>query len=318
MNTNQTIILQQTIPTPLAGQRLDQALAKLFPEYSRTQLQHWIKAGFVTVDGLVSTQPRQKMTTGALITLHATLKLPTNWTAQDITLSIVFEDDDLIIVNKPAGLVVHPGAGNPDKTLVNALLHHNPTLATLPRAGIIHRLDKDTTGLLIITKNLPAHHALTQALKARDIKREYLALVKGAMISGGTIDAPIGRHSTQRTKMTVTPNGRSAITHYRILEKFPTYTYLHVELETGRTHQIRVHFNHIHHPVVGDPLYGKHITMPGKFNEAVKQALKQWQRQALHAFRLSFRHPITKKYNEFEVPLPQDFEQLLQTLRENE
>lgn len=317
MDINQNINLEHTISPELIGKRLDQALAQLFPQYSRTQLQEWIKEGCVKINHIVCTQPKHKVTSLALITLQTTLKSSKTWEAQQIDLNIIFEDSDVIIINKPPGLVVHPGAGNPDKTLVNALLHHDPTLATLPRAGIIHRLDKETSGLLIITKNLTAHHVFTEALKAREIKREYLALVKGRLISGATIDAPIGRHPTHRIKMAVTPQGRPATTHYRILERFSAYTYLHVELETGRTHQIRVHFNHIHHPVVGDPLYGKHITMPGKSDDAVKQALKHFQRQALHAYRLSFSHPLTEKKYLFEAPLPSDMANLLNTLREN-
>lgn len=316
MDSDQNIFLEQEITENLAGLRLDQAIARLFSSYSRSQLQNWIKQGHVKIDHKVCTITKQKVMTGQKVEIQLTLKPVENWCAQKISLDIVHEDSDIIVVNKPAGLVVHPGAGNPDQTLVNALLHHQPSLATLPRAGIIHRLDKETSGLLIIVKTLPAHHAFTEALKNHHIKREYLALVKGTLISGGTVNAAMGRHPSHRIKMAVIPRGREAITHYRVLERFAVHTFIQVELETGRTHQIRVHMNHIHHPVVGDPLYGNHMIVPSKFSEAVKLALKEFRRQALHAFQLTFTHPLTQQKLQFQAPLPTDMQNLLNLLRE--
>jgi len=233
---------------------------------------------------------------------------------QDIPLNIIHEDEALLVINKPAGLVVHPAPGNPDRTLVNALLHYCPALAELPRAGIIHRIDKDTTGLMVVAKTLTAHTQLVQQLQAREIKREYLALVKGEMISGSSIDQPIGRHPSQRTKMAVVGKGKPAITHYRIKQRFGHYTLLHVQLETGRTHQIRVHLAYIHHPIVGDPTYGGRLQFPKDISEDLQQTLTHFKRQALHAWRLTLDHPVSKQQLSFQAEPPADFVKLIDQL----
>lgn len=313
-----TIHLKTRIPAELTNLRLDQALAKLFPDYSRAVLQNWIKSGFVLLNGQVATRPRHKIELNQEIEITATIKEAGEWQGQDIPISIIFEDESILVINKPAGLVVHPGAGVPDKTLINALLHHTPELKHLPRAGLIHRLDKNTSGLLIIAKTLPAHHALSKALQAREIHREYEAIVCGVMISGGEIDAAIGRHPQHRTRMSVVAHGgRQARTHYRVLERFRAHTRLRVQLETGRTHQIRVHLAHINYPIVGDSTYNKRKSIPAHISTPLKNALLQFKRQALHARYLSFNHPKTGEPVKFEAPLPEDMLQLIQLLRED-
>ena len=270
------------------------------------------------MDGKICTTPREKVRGGESIEIDAIIEVKENWSAQPIQLDIVCEDNDLIIVNKPAGLVTHPGAGNHDNTLVNALLHYDPQLNTIPRAGLIHRLDKDTSGLLVIAKNLETHHALVQAMQQRDIKREYSAIVTGVMISGATIEAPIGRHPTHRTKMSVIPSGKPAITHYRIIKKYRAHTHLRVILETGRTHQIRVHLAHVNYPIVGDPTYGNKRALPGKISEHLRTTLRQFKRQALHAQKLELIHPKTQTTLQWEVPPPADMQNLLLALAEDE
>jgi 23S rRNA pseudouridine1911/1915/1917 synthase len=309
--------LHDSIPSESSGERLDQALAKLFPQYSRSQLQTWIRNGFVSINGQTIDQVRLKVSFGQVIDIHAPLVASERWEAQPIPLEIIFEDESLLIINKPAGLVVHPGAGTPDNTLINALLHYSPTLSTLPRAGIIHRLDKDTSGLLVIARTLTAHHALIKQMKARQIEREYEAIVKGLLIAGGTIEANIGRHPTHRTRMAVVESGREAITHYRVIERFRAHTHLRIQLETGRTHQIRVHLTHIHHPIVGDPVYGHHVGIPTKLSEKLKIALQNFKRQALHAANLRLTHPVNGQWMEWHAPLPKDFVELLKLLRED-
>lgn len=310
-----TLSLKAEIDPSLMGLRLDQAIAKLFSEYSRAQLQAFIKNGQVKVDGKVALRSREIIKLGQQIEISAELVSKSNWEAEDIPLDIIFADEDLIVVNKPAGLIVHPGAGAPDHTLVNALIHHFPELALLPRAGIIHRLDKNTTGLLVLARNLTAHHSLTQAMQSREIERTYEALVHGVMTAGGTINADLARHPTQRTKMSVVRSGRTAITHYRVIERFDRYTHVQVKLETGRTHQIRVHFSHIRYPIVGDSTYGKNKTISAKLPENLQEALKQFHRQALHAKMLAFRHPSTGEMMSFEAPLPKDMSELITLLR---
>ena len=317
MEKNLFIHLQQEVPAELSGHRLDQVLAHLFPQYSRSLLQSWIKQGWVQLNGKIVEKMSLKVEGDQTISVQAEIKPQVSWQAQKIPLEILFEDEFILVVNKPAGLIVHPGAGNPDHTLVNALLHHAPSLDKVPRAGIIHRLDKDTSGLLIVAKTLEAHQALVQAMKKREIKREYLGLVKGVLLTGGTIQAPLGRHPTQRTRMAVVPIGQPAITHYRILEKFIAHTFLQIELETGRTHQIRVHMAHIRHPLVGDPVYGKQLAPLGKISDKARSTLQQFKRQALHAFRLSFKHPIQQEPMQFETPMPADLANLVQALRED-
>ena len=316
MNKNH-IELHSAIPPESTGMRLDQALAKLFPQYSRSQLQTWIRNGYVTVNQQKIDQVRAKVYTNQVIDIQAPLIVSERWAAQPIPLNIIFEDETLLVINKPAGLVVHPGAGVPDNTLVNALLHYAPELSAIPRAGIIHRLDKDTSGLLVIARTLTAHHALTQQMKQRLIEREYEAIAKGIIMAGGTIEAPIGRHPLHRIRMAVLESGKKAVTHYRVIERFRTHTYLQVKLETGRTHQIRVHLAHIHHPLIGDPVYGQHIGIPLQLSEPLKIALRNFHRQALHAAILRLRHPVNDHQMEWRAPLPTDFLQLLKLLRED-
>lgn len=314
----QKIVLKSFVPTDLVGARLDQTLAKLFPDYSRSQLQHWIRAGNVTVDGKQKMQIREKVRANQVIEIVAQLEPTERWIPQSIPLDVLYEDEALLVVNKPAGLVVHPGAGVPDKTLVNALLHYDPNLAVIPRAGIIHRLDKDTSGLLVIARTLTAHHALIKAMKARQITREYEAIVKGVLISGKTIDAPIGRHPIHRTRMAVMESGRQAVTHFRVIKRYRAHTHVRVQLETGRTHQIRVHMMHIHHPLVGDPVYGSHIGIPAYLSESLKATLKAFHRQALHAVTLQLSHPSSHRRMEWQAPLPKDMANLIKSLEEDE
>lgn len=315
-NTEHRINLSVTIPEELAGKRLDQALAIFFPDYSRARLQDWIQKELIKVNGEVK-RPRYIIEGGEQVTITASLPIENDWQPQAIELDIIYEDDALIVINKPVGLVVHPAPGNRDSTLVNALLHHEPNLARLPRAGIIHRLDKDTSGLLVIAKTLGAHTELVRQLQARTIEREYYALVNGIVISGGTINLAIGRHPKLRKQMTVLENGKHAVTHYRVIEKFQAHTLLKVNLETGRTHQIRVHFAHLHHAIVGDQTYGGRLKLPKNAEEELKNALRQFKRQALHAKRLALVHPTTKQPIEWHADLPKDFQQLLEVLRKD-
>ncbi len=310
-----SIHLTKTVPESLTGQRLDQALARLFPEYSRSQLQTFIRSKQVSVDGEITTRQRDKVKLNQQIEINAQLEDRSEWSAQQIPLNIIFEDDSLLVINKPAGLVVHPGAGNPDQTLVNALLYYAPELKKIPRAGIVHRLDKNTSGLLVVARTLQAHHALVNALQQRYIEREYQAIVQGVMIAGGTVDAEIGRHPTHRIKMAVTSRGKPAITHYRVIERFQAHTHILVKLETGRTHQIRVHLAHIRYPIVGDPIYGRGFAIPSNLSEPLTQALGQFRRQALHACKLSFTHPATHKHCSWQVPLPDDMAELITLLK---
>lgn len=306
-----------TLPDTCAGLRLDQALAEILPEYSRSRLQQWIKQGAVTVDGK-TLRPRDVVMGGESVVIDAELQAETAVSPEEIPLDVVYEDDDLLIVNKPPGLVVHPAAGNWAGTLQNALLHHAPVLAHLPRSGIVHRLDKDTSGLLVVAKTLEAHTHLVTALQARSVKREYLAVVQGRVISGGTVEGDIGRHPVDRKRMAVVASGgKPAVTHYRVEERFRAHTLVRVRLETGRTHQIRVHMAHIRFPLVGDPVYGGRFKLPAGAGEALIRALRGFRRQALHAARLGIVHPRTAEEMTFEAPLPDDMQALLQVLRED-
>lgn len=317
MNNQTSIQLSATIPAELAGLRIDQALAQLFPEYSRSRLQQWIQQGQVTVNAK-PIKAKEKVWGGELVAINAELPhADVPWQAQAIDLNIVFEDEALLVINKPPGIVVHPAAGNWRGTLVNALLHHAPSLATLPRAGLIHRLDKDTSGLLVIAKSLIAHTSLTKQLQARTVKREYNAVVQGQIIAGGTIDAAIERHPRLRKQMTISQTGKPATTHYRVLERFRAHTLLKVNLETGRTHQIRVHMASIHHPVVGDMTYGGRLQIAKGMSTELANFLRQFKRQALHARTLGLIHPVTGEYCEWTSDLPADMEQLLTLLRED-
>ena len=313
MNSEIQII---AVPEELAGLRLDQALARMFPEYSRSRLKEWLLAGAITVDG-GSKRPRDAVAGGEMISFEPQSESEVRASPEPITLDVVYEDDDLLVVNKSAGLVVHPGAGNPGGTLMNGLLHHAPVLETIPRAGIIHRIDKDTTGLLLVAKTLPAHTALVRQLADRDISRNYLAICNGVLTGGGTIDQPIGRHPGDRKRMSVQKNGKPAVTHYTVLERFRAFTYIRVTLETGRTHQIRVHFAWRRHALVGDQTYGGRLALPAGASEPLIESLRRFKRQALHATRLAFEHPTSGEAMELEVPPPADFEEVLAVMRED-
>ncbi len=302
------------IPLEMAGQRLDQALAALLPEYSRARLTQWVKEGQVLVDGR-HYKPKEKVVGGERVELTAVVEADRRHQGEDIPLDIVYEDAAIIVLNKPAGLVVHPAAGNPAGTMLNALLHHAPELAEVPRAGIVHRLDKETSGLLVVARTLEAQNALVQQLQAREFAREYDCVVVGEMTGGGTVDAPIGRHPVDRKRQAVTPSGKPAVTHYRVAERFRAHTRLTVQLETGRTHQIRVHMAQIHHPLVGDPVYGGRLRLPAGSSEALKQMLHDFRRQALHAQRLGLAHPVSGEMLEWRVDAPQDMQALLAVLR---
>jgi 23S rRNA pseudouridine1911/1915/1917 synthase len=298
------------------GLRLDQALAALFPDYSRSRLQAWTREGRVTVNGRPQ-RPRDKVRQGDRLTVEALIEPQVACVAQAIPLDILFEDEHLIVIDKPAGLVVHPAAGNPDGTLQNALLYHDPRLAELPRAGIVHRLDKDTTGLMVVARSQLAHKRLVDAIAARKVHREYRALVLGNLAAGGEIDLPIGRHPTQRTRMAVNPLGKPAVTHFRVLARFRGYTLLKVLLETGRTHQIRVHMAHLRHPVFGDPTYGGRLRLPGGAGEELKQVLRGFRRQALHAKRLDLEHPVSGRTMRFTCPIPADMRAVIDALADD-
>ncbi|MGS2742377.1 23S rRNA pseudouridine(1911/1915/1917) synthase RluD [Halomonas sp. LS-001] len=304
------------VPASLAGTRLDQAAAELFNDYSRERLKTWINAGELTVDGQ-KVKPKTRLHGEEVLSLSAVLEEEGRFEAQDIPLEIVFEDDDVIVVNKPANMVVHPAAGNPDGTLLNALLHHEPTLAQVPRAGIVHRLDKDTTGLMMVAKNLPAQAALVQQLQARTVSRQYDAVVIGTPVSGATVDAPIGRHPKDRKRQAVSASGKPAVTHYRVVERFRAHTHVRCQLETGRTHQIRVHMAHARYPLIGDPLYGGRPKLPPGAADSLKEILREFPRQALHARKLSFVHPRSGDSMSFRAALPDDLLMLLDYLRED-
>jgi 23S rRNA pseudouridine1911/1915/1917 synthase len=308
--------LDATIPDELAGRRLDQALAELFPDHSRSRLTAWVKAGDVLVDGAPAV-PRQIVQGGEQVTLDTPVQREVGAEPEDIALDIRHEDADIIVVDKPAGLVVHPGAGNAAGTLQNALLHHDPALAGIPRGGIVHRLDKDTSGLMVVARSPRAHTALVAQLASREVHRQYLALVYGTMVAGGRVDAPIGRHPRDRLKQAVREDGRDAVTHYRVRERFRAMTLVECRLETGRTHQIRVHMAHVRHPLVGDPQYGGLLKLPKGASAALTDALRGFRRQALHAEQLAFVHPGTGEPVSFEAPLPADMQDLLAALRDD-
>jgi 23S rRNA pseudouridine1911/1915/1917 synthase len=302
------------LPPQAAGRRLDQALAEAVPEFSRSRLKRWIDEGWITVDG-VAPRPRDIVAGGERIVLDAPDEDAVAPVAQAIDLAIAYEDKDVIVVDKPAGFVVHPGAGKPDGTLQNALLAHDAKLAKLPRAGIVHRLDKDTTGLLVVARNEKARMALSEALAAREIHREYQAVCVGVMTAGGKVDAPIDRHPVDRLRMAVRHGGREAVTHYRVVERFRRHTHVRVMLETGRTHQIRLHLSHAGYPLVGDPVYGRRLVVPKGAAPAFAELLRGFRRQALHAAKLGFPHPRDGRSVEVESPLPGDMRALIAALR---
>jgi len=305
---------ERTVPRDLAGYRLDRALAQMFPNYSRSRLAAWLKKGLVTVDG-AARRPRDTVAGGEAVSLRPEPEPAVTSRPEPLPLEIVFEDEDLLVIDKPAGLVVHPGAGNQRGTLMNGLLNHAPALGELPRAGIVHRLDKDTSGLLVIGKTLPAHTALVRALAARKIERHYRAICSGRLIAGGTVDAPIRRHPVDRKRMCVREDGKPAVTHYRVLERFVAHTHVAVKLETGRTHQVRVHFAHRRNPLLGDPVYGGRPKLPAGMDESDAAVLRAFRRQALAATRLVLAHPVTDERLAFEVDVPADFRGVLDSLR---
>jgi 23S rRNA pseudouridine1911/1915/1917 synthase len=329
LSSNLTVALDMAVPPGASGKRFDQIAAELFPDYSRARLQAWIKSGELRVDG-APRQPKDKLYAGMQLALRAELQ-PVNaeWQGEAIALDIIYEDDDILVLNKPAGLVVHPAAGHAEGTLLNALLHHWPTLNTVPRAGIVHRLDKDTTGLMVVAKNLTAQANLVAQLAKRSVHREYEAVVNGVLISGDTVHTQIGRHPRDRKRQAVLTSrevdkegeakegaggGKEAITHFRVLQRFRAYTHVRCLLETGRTHQIRVHMQHIHHPILGDSVYGGRFKIPAGADPELVAYLRAFPRQALHAKRLELLHPRSGEAMQWEAPLPADMTELLQWL----
>lgn len=305
-------LIRCVVPAECAGLRLDQALAKLLPEYSRSRLQEWVVQQQVLLDGKPAIS-KQKVWGGERLEVLPQVQVSEQpYLAEDIPLDIIYEDDALLVINKPVGLVVHPGSGNWQGTLLNALLHHAPELAGVPRAGIVHRLDKDTSGLLVVAKTLISQTNLVRQLQERSVKREYLALVHGEIQHGGYVDEPIGRHPTNRVKMAVIETGKEAVTHYKVERSFPSCTLLRCTLETGRTHQIRVHMTYLKHPLVGDSVY---LKGPQKCVLELRDLLTKFPRQALHATRLALSHPITGEMMEWHVPLPDDMRQLLSQIK---
>lgn len=309
------ITLSAEIQPEQIGQRLDQTLAELFPEYSRSRLKTWIEADLVKLNEHIANIPREKVLGGEQVEIIVEVEDETRFEPENIPLNIVYEDDDIIVINKPRDLVVHPGAGNPNGTVLNALLYHYPPIAEVPRAGIVHRLDKDTTGLMVVAKTIPAQTKLVRDLQKRKITREYEAVASGIMTKGGTVDQPMARHATKRTLMAVHPMGKPAVTHYRIMENYRNYTRLRLRLETGRTHQIRVHMAHIAHPLLGDQTYGGRPRPPKNASEPFMEVLRNFKRQALHAVMLRLAHPITGEMMEWYAPLPDDFVELLNALK---
>jgi 23S rRNA pseudouridine1911/1915/1917 synthase len=302
-----------SLPAEAAGLRFDQALARALPQYSRARLKTWIESGAVQVDGR-PLRAKDRVLGGEQVRIQAQLPAQRQVQAEPMPLAVVFRDRAMLVIDKPAGLVVHPGAGNLRHTLQNALLALDPRLALVPRAGMVHRLDKDTSGLLVIARTPETHTVLSAALAARQVTREYLALCSGVMTGGGTIDEPIGRHRTLRTRMAVRGDGREAITHYRIERRFRAHTLVRVSLQTGRTHQIRVHLAHIGYPLVGDPVYGGRRRVPSGCSPDLAEALRTFPRQALHAARLGLAHPVTGRALQFQALLPQDMQRLIETL----
>jgi len=315
--TDKEIDCAVTVPADAHGARLDQVAARLFPNHSRSRLQAWIRDGDLTVDGKKA-RPRDKVAVDAVLALKTRIEPEVDWSGEAIPLDIVHEDEHVIVVNKPAGLVVHPAAGHASGTLVNALIHYAPELDLLPRGGIVHRLDKDTSGIMVVARSSLAHKSLVDQLAQRSAKREYAAVCIGAVTGGGTVDEPIGRHPGSRIRMAVVPGGKPAITHFRLQERFGHHSHLAVSLETGRTHQIRVHMAYRKNPLVGDPVYGGRPRIPPGASERLVTTLRQFPRQALHARTLAFGHPGTGERVQFDTDLPEDLEELLTVLREED
>lgn len=312
-NSGEKIQLTATVAPDFCGRRLDQIAADLFTDFSRARLQQWIKEGALRVDG-EQRAPKQKLLGGETLSINVQLQPEADWQAEHIPLDILYEDDSIIVINKPADLVVHPAAGNRTGTLLNGLLYHCPQLESVPRAGIVHRLDKDTTGLMVVAKTLQAHTNLVAQLQARTVKREYEAIVSGVMTGGGTVDQPIGRHPTQRTKMAVVSDGKEARTHYSVLQRFEGHSHVQLNLETGRTHQIRVHMAHLRFPIVGDDTYAGRFRIHKGASEGLRDFIQGFGRQALHARALGLIHPSTGEQHSWSVDLPDDMQALLQAL----
>ena len=308
-------MLHVIIPDRLIGQRIDSAMAQMLPDYSRSKITTWVRSGGALINGKTF-KPKEKILGGEIVTLNIKAEKTNDWKAEDIPLDIVFEDDDIIVVNKPVGLVTHPGAGNWTGTLANALLHYDPSLANLDRAGIVHRLDKNTSGLMVVARSELAQKNLVEQLQTHAVSREYSAIVYGHMISGGTVDEPIGRDPKDRIRQAVVEDGKDAVTHYRVIDRFAHHTHVKAILETGRTHQIRVHLSYIGHPLIADPMYGGKIRFPKKADDHLKNTLKKFNRQALHAKKLTLTHPITLEQMSWKAPLPQDLQDLLKVLQE--
>lgn len=312
---SETIRLEKNAPLSSRGMRLDQVASDIFSDFSRSRLQSWIKKGKLLVDGNLL-RPKDKLQGGELLTIIALLESEGEWQPEPIELDVIFEDEHIIVLNKPAGLVVHPAAGNYTGTLLNGLLHKIPDNEKIPRAGIVHRLDKDTSGVMVAAKNLEAHYSLVKQLQSRSVTREYHAIAQGVMTGGGTVNKPLGRHPKVRTKMAVVSHsGKDAITHFRIIKKFEHHTFIKVKLETGRTHQIRVHMSHIGYPLIGDPVYGGRLKLPKGATLKLQKSLRDFNRQALHAAMLGLIHPVSNKYMEWCVSVPSDFSDLLNTLK---
>ncbi|XKH00093.1 23S rRNA pseudouridine(1911/1915/1917) synthase RluD [Marinobacter nauticus] len=316
MSSENRITGQYAVPPELSGKRLDQAAAELVSEHSRSRLQSWIKSGALTVNGK-KCKPRDKVMLDDQLELDAEPEAQVTWEAEPISLDVVYEDEHLLVINKPAGLVVHPAAGHAAGTLVNALLNYAPEVENLPRAGIVHRLDKDTSGIMVVARSLVAHTSLVEQLQTRTMGREYEAVVVGTLTGGATVDAPIGRHPTDRKRMAVVPTGKPAVTHYRLVERFAAHTHIRCKLESGRTHQIRVHMAHVRHPLVGDPVYGGRLRLPKGTSDELREVLAAFNRQALHAQQLTLEHPETGEILSWEAPLPEDMVKLIEALRKH-
>ncbi len=304
------------IPVEYSGKRFDQALAAVFPGFSRSRLQQWIQQGHVHVDKRLP-KSSERVHGGERVEILVPQTMEALWEPQAIPLDVVYEDDQLLVINKPAGIVVHPGPGNRDGTLLNAVLHYAPQLQTVSRGGIVHRLDKETSGLLVVAKTEATRLKLIRELQKRRVKREYVALVNGVMVAGGEVQAPIGRHPRYRTRMAVNTRGKPAVSHYRVMARYRAHTLVHIHLESGRTHQIRVHMAHIGYPIVGDPVYGGRLRIPSAANERLTQALRGFRRQALHAVTLGLVHPVTGNSMEWTAPMPDDMKSLIEVLEED-
>ena len=307
--------LKIIIPERMSGQRLDVALSEMLPDYSRSKITDWIKSGEALINHKTF-NPKDIVSGSEMVELTISQKKNNDWLGEDIPLNVVFEDEDIIVLNKSVGMVTHPGAGNWSGTLANALLYYEPNLATLDRAGIVHRLDKNTSGLMVVAKNEKSQKNLVEQLQTHSVSREYSAIVYGHMVAGGTVDEPIGRDTKDRVKQAVSSNGREAITHYRVIDRYQNHTHVKAILETGRTHQIRVHLSHIGYPLIGDPMYGGKLRFPKKADEALKEALVNFKRQALHSRKLTLTHPISGKLMSWKAPLPEDMLALLAVLKD--